>query len=85
MDNLQKRVLKEFEEKAKCVTMDSVKKIAIYGCIVTYLQEENISEEYAKHLMEQENVLDYLYKAYEENRHNYYEDIKAALNLDQIL
>ena len=85
MDNLLRRVEEEFKNKAKCVTIESAKMLALYASFIKYLQEENVTKGYIAHLMNQDNVLDYLLQAYNNNRHNFYQDIKKALDNDQIL
>ena len=84
MDNLLKRVEQEFKNKLTYVKIEMVENIGLYMNIIKYLQQEKLSEEYIAFLLSQENILDYLLQAYMKNRHNFYPEIKNALDYDQI-
>ena len=80
---LKDKILQELNDKVKKCDACDTKKIAIYVAIATYVCNENLSEEYKEFINNKDNSLDYLYNAYLENRHNYYEQIKEALDFDQ--
>lgn len=82
MKEVLERVYAEYEEKLKDLSTPNVKRLMVYAMIATYLQREKISEEYAAKLLKEENILDYLFKTYANNRHVLYKDIKEALDKD---
>lgn len=84
MEKLLEKVKNEYQEKLDLpINRNTVSKVAIYGLIVTFIEQAKLTDEYIEMLSKQDNTLDYLYQAYLRCRYNTYHQIEESLLIDQ--
>ena len=84
MKELIEKVIKEYQEKLSLpISKENVSKMAVYGLIATFVEREELNQEYKNMLLKQDNTLDYLYQSYLRCRYNTYQQIKESLFIDQ--
>lgn len=81
--DLIKKIMEEY--KKKLTDMDA-SNIATYASIVSYIDSEELSEDYIDYLLDRANTLDYLYDAFLDIKKGLrgYELVRYCLALDQI-
>lgn len=81
---MKERLLKEYQEKLSSKSVDELLKAPVYAMILTYIESEELNNDWVEKLSAKDNILDYLYKAVIDFRRTTYEDVKNALVFDQI-
>lgn len=78
------KILNEYKEKISSGDLDELLNAPIYGMIITYLQTEPIDKDWKDFLETKNNILEYLYEVFNRTRHTTYNDVKSALDFDQL-
>lgn len=79
------KILSEYTKKLSSGDVSELLKAPVYAMIITYMQTENVSEEYMNSVKEKQNSLDYLYSVFAKYRRTDYEDVKQAIDFDQLM
>ena len=78
------KITKEYADKLNTHSTEELLKAPVYSMIISYLSKEYVSDEYKEMLKAKDNTLDYLYNTFVKTRKTHYEDVKNALDLDQL-